>query len=89
MNGKTMSRTEQVVMALFSEALGSSEFGVDDSFIELGGNSIQVLRLISRIRATMNIDLPVSTLFAAPTVATLSKKLDQLASPELGSKSSA
>ncbi len=47
--------------------------GLDDSFFDLGGHSLSAIRLLSRLRQTLGVELGVQTLFAFPTLAALSR----------------
>ncbi len=47
------------------------EVGVDDSFFELGGQSLTAMRLVSRIRAALDVELTVTEFFDVPSVAAL------------------
>ena len=47
---------------------GVERVGVDDSFFDLGGDSLSAMRVIAAINTTLDIQLAVRTLFEAPSV---------------------
>lgn len=57
--------------ALFAELLDRPEVGLHDSFLELGGQSVTAMLLISRVNAALGVELSIAELFDAPTVAEL------------------
>ncbi|NRN65836.1 hypothetical protein GC106_30510, partial [Kibdelosporangium sp. 4NS15] len=66
---------ERALAALWAEALGVRQIGVEDDFIDLGGDSITAIRLTSRIRARFRTALSTRTIFDARTVARLADLL--------------
>ncbi len=61
------SDDERALVALWSELLGVQPMGVDDNFLAFGGDSLLGTLLLSRIRATLGVSLPIRALFEAPT----------------------
>jgi nonribosomal peptide synthetase DhbF len=67
---------ETVLRDLFAEILGLPSLGIHDNFFDLGGHSLLVVQLISRIRDTLGVDLSIGSIFQAPTVAGLAELLE-------------
>jgi acyl carrier protein len=70
-NGSPRTPREAVMCELFAEVLAVSGVGVDDDFFDLGGNSLKAIRLVSRVRAELGVELEVRRVFTAKTPARL------------------
>ncbi len=69
--------TEKVLAGLWAETFGLERVSIHDNFFELGGHSLLVTHLISKIRATFAVELPLGTVFEVSTIAGLAERLDQ------------
>ncbi len=63
------SELERTLISIWSTVLGRDDVSVDDDFFDLGGNSLDAMRLFARIERVIGRELLLSTLFEAPTIA--------------------
>ncbi|MFD7841295.1 condensation domain-containing protein, partial [Streptomyces sp. NPDC059761] len=69
------NETEERIAAVWAEVLGLEQVGVEDSFFDLGGDSIRAVALVGALRNT-GFDVAVRDVFAARTVAALGELLE-------------
>ncbi|MEH2442452.1 amino acid adenylation domain-containing protein [Nostoc sp.] len=67
---------EEVLTKIWLQVLRLEQISVHDNFFEIGGHSLLATQVISRIRDTYQLDLPLRKLFDAPTVATLAESIE-------------
>ncbi|WP_245804403.1 amino acid adenylation domain-containing protein, partial [Andreprevotia lacus] len=71
-----LSETERVLAAIWAEVLGVPRVGVHDDFFALGGHSLLATQAMSKVRNRLQVELPLRTLFDAPTIAALAIRID-------------
>jgi acyl transferase domain-containing protein len=64
---------EESLAALWQELFGIAPIGIEDGFLELGGHSLLAIQMATQLRARFAVDLPVTALFEAPTIAELAR----------------
>ncbi len=70
------SPVEQRIAAIWEELLGTGRVGVADEFLDLGGNSLLAIRIISRVNQAFGVDLALRSAFEASTVARLARLVE-------------
>ena len=67
---------EEQLAAIWSELLGVQCVGRHDSFFELGGHSLLAVRLISRVREALGVELGLADVFAVPVLCALAARAE-------------
>ena len=68
---------EEVIAGIAAELLGLERVGIHDSFFELGGHSLLATQMVSKLRDTFNVELPLRILFEKPSVAELAEVIQE------------
>jgi len=66
---------EELLAGIWAELLGRERVGIHDDFFALGGHSLLATRVTARVSRVFGVDLPVSAIFQAPTVAALARTI--------------
>ncbi|MDM0001919.1 amino acid adenylation domain-containing protein [Variovorax sp. J22P240] len=74
------SPIESTLLDIWSAVLGKSGFGVRANFFDLGGHSLLATQIVSRIRSTVRVELPLRQIFEHPTIEELAQQVGALGS---------
>jgi amino acid adenylation domain-containing protein len=74
--------TEETIAAIWQRVLGRDAIGRDDDFFDAGGDSLSTLSLMFAIEEAFGVELPVTMIYAAPTVAKLAAAIDSRSTAE-------
>ena len=66
---------EEILAGMWQQVLDVEKVGIDDNFFALGGHSLNATQLVSRIRETFAVDLPLRRFFDAPTIRGIAKAI--------------
>ncbi|MDK0524710.1 non-ribosomal peptide synthetase [Streptomyces sp. ML-6] len=76
-NARPATAEERTLLSLWKGFFETSSLSVLDNFFELGGDSLQAVRLMAKVREELDVSLPVSALFSAPTVRSLAARVQE------------
>ncbi len=77
--------SERLLTAIWAQILKLDKIGVRDNFFDLGGHSLIATQIVSRIRETFQIQLPLRSLFEKPTIAELAELINEERSRKMDS----
>ncbi|ACK67643.1 amino acid adenylation domain protein [Rippkaea orientalis PCC 8801] len=67
---------QEILASIWQNVLPKEKIGVKDNFFELGGHSLLATQVISRIRETFSLDLPIRSVFENPTLEELAQEIE-------------
>jgi glyoxylase-like metal-dependent hydrolase (beta-lactamase superfamily II)/acyl carrier protein len=81
---EAMSATAQRVAEIWHAALHRERVGLDDDFFEIGGHSLLATTVLTRIRQTFDVEVPLRRMFGRPTIRALAGVIDELLARDPG-----
>ncbi|HZN07127.1 MAG TPA: AMP-binding protein, partial [Pyrinomonadaceae bacterium] len=78
--------TEEIVAGVWSQVLGLKQISVHDNFLNLGGHSLRMTQVTSRLGKAFGVELPLRALFESPTVAALATRIEAIVHSNNGVK---
>lgn len=75
-NTSTVTGTTDLLAAIYRDTLGTADLDPDTDFYESGGDSLTAFGIIARLQEALEVEIPVSLVFAYPTPAELAAVVD-------------
>ncbi|WP_245224907.1 thioesterase domain-containing protein, partial [Pseudozobellia sp. WGM2] len=72
--------TEKQLAAIWQEVLGREKIGIKDDFFEMGGHSLNAIKVIARINKTLDSEINLNTLFEHSTISEFVEKISSRSS---------
>lgn len=72
------TETQKIVLNIWKQLLNIEEISIDSNFNEIGGDSLLLIQLKSKILKGFDINLPISVFFAHPSIRNLSSEIERL-----------
>ena len=69
--------SEEILKQIWEKDLGIPQIGIDDDFIELGGDSINAIMIQTQVEEVFSVRMPLTLLFQHPSIAKLARALDE------------
>ena len=79
------TQMESLLIDIWKEVLHLPHINMHANFFALGGHSLLAVQVMARLRALLSLDLPLRTLFEAPTISSLAQRLHQIRLTHTGS----
>ncbi|HST61451.1 MAG TPA: non-ribosomal peptide synthetase, partial [Longimicrobium sp.] len=67
---------EEVLAEIWSDVLRQERVGVHDSFFDLGGHSLLLMRLLAHVQATFDVEIPIAAVFSMPTLEAMAEEIE-------------
>jgi amino acid adenylation domain-containing protein len=77
------NQTQEILTGIWKKILGHNGIGVHDNFFELGGHSLLATQIVSLIRDSFNVEVPLREIFEKPTIQQLSESIESYLRSEL------
>jgi long-subunit acyl-CoA synthetase (AMP-forming) len=74
---KPRSDTEKIIAAVWQQVLNTGDLSIHDNFFDLGGHSLLLVEVNSKLREALNREIQIVEMFKHPTVMSLAKYLDE------------
>lgn len=80
------NETEKIIAGFWSEILGIDKVGINDDFFNIGGNSLNIMSLISRIAGRYGMRIPLGEMFESSTIEEQAQIIDEFLRSQTGKK---